>query len=193
MRCSLVALALVPLVLTACPKPGPPPTSVSQQDISATPTSPATTPADATCMLGMFRVQTQQRMSQDDGVTALLEDQRLGDTAILFTSQRDAIANHNSPEPGSRPHAPTPPQDLIVARGAMVTQELDDLVYVDNNGAKPVATATERAKYTYFLADAAWDCSSVREAVLALQLPPGPSAAACDSVRSGCQPVHLDA
>lgn len=192
MRCSLVALALVPLVLTACPKPGPPPTSVSQQDTRATPTTP-TTPADAACMLGEFRVQIQQRMSQDDGVTALLEDQRLGETAILFTSQRDAIANHKSPEPGSRPHTPTPPQDLIVARGAMVTQELDDLVYVDNHGAKPVATATERGKYTYFLADAAWDCSSVRDAVLALQLPPGPSAAACDSVQRGCQPVRLDA
>lgn len=190
MRCSLVALALVPLVLTACPKPGPPPTSVSQQNVRAAPTS---TPDDATCMLGEFRVQTQQRMTQDDGVTALLEDQRLGETAILFTSQRDAIANHKSPAPGARPHPPTPPQDLIVARGAMVTQELDDLVYVDNHGAKPTATATARGQYTYFLADAAWDCSRVRDAVLALKLPPGPSAAACDSVRSGCQPVPLDA
>ncbi len=192
LRSALVAL--VPLALTACPKPGPPPTSVSQQSVAPATTTPAT-PSDATCLLGQFRVQPQQRMIQDDGVTALLEDQRIGDTAVLFTAQRDAITHHRPTEPGARPKVPHPPQTLLVARGAMVTEQLDDLSYVDNNGAKPTATTTRRDTYTFFLADAAWDCSAVSDSVTALALPPGPSAAAClsDSVRSGCQPVRLDA
>lgn len=191
LRSALVAL--VPLALTACPKPGPPPTSVSQQRVTPASTTPAT-PSDATCLLGQFRVQPQQRMIQDDGVTALLEDQRIGDTAVLFTAQRDAITHHRPSEPGARPKVPHPPQTLLVARGAMVTEQLDDLSYVDNNGAKPTATTTRRDTYTFFLADAAWDCSSVTS-VRDLQLPAEPSAAAClsDTVRAGCQPVRFDA
>ncbi|MBL8969363.1 MAG: hypothetical protein JNK56_02220 [Myxococcales bacterium] len=189
-----VLVALVPLALTACPKPGPPPTSVSQTNVTATTPAPTTTPG-ATCLLGDFRVQIQQRMIQDDGVTALLEDQRIGSTAVLFTAQRDAIASFApGPDPGARPRIPQPPQTLLVARGTMVTQTLDDLFYLPNGGAKPTATGTRSQPYTFFLADAAWDCSSVTS-VRDLQLPAEPSAAAClsDTVRAGCQPVRFDA
>lgn len=189
-----VLVALVPLALTACPKPGPPPTSVSQTNVTATTPAPTTTP-DATCLLGDFRVQIQQRMIQDDGVTALLEDQRIGSTAVLFTAQRDAIASFApGPDPAARPRIPQPPQTLLVARGTMVTQTLDDLFYLPNGGAKPTATGTRSQPYTFFLADAAWDCSSVTS-VRDLQLPAEPSAAAClsDTVRAGCQPVRFDA
>lgn len=179
--------ALVPLALTACPKPGPPPTSVSQHGVTAT-------ASDATCMLGVFQVQVQQRMIQDDGITALLEDQRIGDTAILFTAQRDAITDHRpGDDPSARPTIPQPPQTLLLARGSMVTRTLDDIRYVDRNGARPTETTTARQTYTFFLADAAWDCSEIRDSITAI--PTGPSAEACldASVRSGCQPVRLDA
>lgn len=188
-------LVAVVLALSACPKPGPPPTGVAVAPAAApAPASVATT--DATCLLGDFRVQIQQRMIQDDGVTALLEDQRIGDTAILFTAQRDAIANHHPSEPGARPQVPSPPQTLLVARGNMVTQELDDLAYLPNGGAKPTATTTRREQYTFFLADAAWDCSGLADKIATLQLPAGQaSAAAClsDDLRAGCQPVKLGA
>ena len=191
-------LVAIPLILGACPpKPGPPATSVSQASVTTTPTTPAATPASpaATCLLGDFQIQIQQRMTQDNGVTALLEDQRIGATAVLFTAQRDAIANARpGPDPFSRPSVPQPPQTLLVARGTMVTQELDDLSYVDNNGAKPTATETRRQQYTYFLADAAWDCSGISASVRELKLPSEPSPAACLSDRiSGCQPVTFGA
>ena len=188
-----VLIALLPLVLTACPKPGPPPTSVASASVA-----PAAAPASAaTCMLGDFRVQIQQRMIDDDGITALLEDQRIGDTPVLFTAQRDAIANHKpGDDPSARPRVPTAPQGLIVARGVMVTQTHDDLYYVPREGgAKPTQTGTRREEYTYFLADAAWDCSRVADAVRDLKLGEGqPSAAAClaDSVRDTCTPVRFD-
>lgn len=190
-------LVAIPLVLTACPpKPGPPATSVSQADVTSTPAPTATpaTPATATCLLGDFQIQIQQRMTQDNGVTALLEDQRIGATAVLFTAQRDAIASFRpGPNPSARPSIPQPPQTLLVARGSMVTQELNDLTYVDNGGAKPTATETRRQQYTYFLADAAWDCSGL-SAVRELKLPAEPSAAACLSDRiNGCKPVTFGA
>ncbi|MBK7829922.1 hypothetical protein [Nannocystis sp.] len=186
-------LVAVVLALSACPKPGPPPTGVAVAP-TATPATVAT--PDATCLLGDFRVQIQQRMIQDDGVTALLEDQRIGDTAVLFTAQRDAIANHHPTAPGARPQVPSPPQTLLVARGSMVTQELEDLAYVPNGGAKPTATTTRREQYTFFLADAAWDCSGLADRIAALKLPAGQaSAAAClsDDLRASCQPVKLGA
>jgi len=188
------ALVATVLALSACPKPGPPPTGVA---VASTPATDAPAPAtDATCLLGDFRVQIQQRMVQDDGVTALLEDQRIGDTAVLFTAQRDAIANHRPSEPGARPQVPNPPQTLLVARGNMVTQTLDDLAYVPNGGAKPTQTTTTREQYTFFLADAAWDCSSLASKIAELKLPAGhASAAAClsDDLRAGCQPVNFGA
>ena len=58
----------------------------------------------------------QQRMVQDDGVTALLEDQRIGDTVVLLTAQRDGPANHRPSEPGARTQFPTPPPPLRLAR-----------------------------------------------------------------------------
>lgn len=189
-----VLVTLLPLVLTACPKPGPPPTSVAGSSVA-----PVTAPASAAiCMLGDLRVDIQQRMTHDDGITALLEDQRIGDTPVLFTAQRDAIANHQpGDDPGARPRVPRAPQGLIVARGAMVTQTHDDLYYVPREGgAKPTQTGTRREEYTFFLADAAWDCSRVAAAVRDLKLGEGqPSAAAClaDSVRDTCTPVPFDA
>lgn len=185
---------LVPLMLTACPKPGPPPTSVAGSSVTP---APAPT-SDATCVLGDLRVAIQQRMTHDDGITALLEDQRIGDTPVLFTAQRDAIANHKpGDDPGARPLVPRAPQGLIVARGAMVTQTHDDLYYVPREGgAKPTQTGTRREEYTFFLADAAWDCSSVAATVRDLKVTEGqPSAAAClpDSVRDTCAPVAFDA
>jgi len=185
-----VLVTLLPLALAACPKPGPPPTSVAAASV-------APTPASATCMLGDLRVDIQQRMTHDDGITALLEDQHIGDTSVLFTAQRDAIANRPGDDPGAPLRVPRAPQGLVVARGAMVTQTHDDLYYVPREGgAKPTQTGTRREEYTYFLADAAWDCSSVAATVRGLKLTEGqPSAAAClaDSVRDTCTPVRFDA
>lgn len=157
---------------------------------------PAGEAAAETCLLGPMRIDVQQRMIQDNGITALLEDQHIGDVSILFAAQRQALADRPggfAPGADPAPQVPPPPASrLLLARGAMLTEEFDDLGYVDNGKAKPTETRTARVSYNYFLADAAWDCEAVAAEIDALSLPKGQvGTGACVplDLRARCQPV----
>lgn len=148
------------------------------------------------CLLGDYRVQIQQRMSQDDGETALLEDQSVGGVPVLFAQQRRALRDRRVQDESGLPPPPIPnaPQTLLMLVGEQVSERLDDLEYVDNDGAKPTRTRTAAKEYTFFLASAAWNCEAAAREIDALQLPRGKVGAdACvpASARAGCSPVEL--
>lgn len=151
------------------------------------------------CLLGEYRVEVQQRMVQDDGETALLEDQRVGEVAVLFAAQRRALRDRRVQDEsglakGRVPNAPVSPMLLLV--GGQVTEELSDLEYVPREGgAKPTETRMVDRKYTFFLAEAAWDCAAVAAEIEGLKLPKGQvGAAACvpAAVRGRCTVVDLE-
>jgi hypothetical protein len=159
---------------------------------------PAAAPAGETCLLGDYRVTVQQRMVQDDGESALLEDQRIGAVPVLFAAQRKALRDRRVQDESGlpQPRVPNAPQTLLLAVGAQVTEELEDLEYVDNNGAKPTETRTTRQKYTFFLAEAAWDCAAAAAEIAAEKLPQGVvGAAACvpAALRARCVAVDFAA
>jgi hypothetical protein len=182
------------LLVAACTPTSPTP--------ATTPiTRPANKPAPViteTCLLGGYRVNIQQRMIQDDGETALLEDQRIGEVPVLFAAQRKALRDRRVQDESGLPHPPLPgaPQTLLLLTGAQVQEQIEDLEYVPNGGAKPTATATTIKAYTFFLADAAWNCEAVAAELGALQLPQGQvGAAACvpADLRARCTAVDLSA
>jgi len=197
-------LASLGLLLAACaadPSPVAGPAAVDSagpRSQAAAAVATAEAPAE-TCLLGRFEVQVQQRMIEDNGVTALLEDQQIGAVPLLFAAQKRALeagpAGAPPPGPGSSPQAPAPRGSaLMLVRGTLVTEALTDLEYVDNGNAKPVETTMRRKQYTYFLAEAAWDCAPVAAGIEALGLPKGQvSAAACvpDALRKGCVPIEV--
>lgn len=180
------------LLLIACsgqaPDPAPP---SSGKETTKEAKAPQAAPAE-TCVLGEFAVVIQQRMIQDDGLSALLEDQSIGGVPVVFTAQERALAARPQ-EPGARgPVLPQPrPGPHVLVRGEMVTRELEDLEYVAReDGAKPTETRTRRRSYNFFLADAAWDCSAVAGELGAT--PRGQaSAAACvpAALRARCSPI----
>lgn len=189
MRARLVGLGLLIIACSGqAPDPAPPSSGKETAKEAKAP------PADAaeTCVLGEFAVVIQQRMIQDDGLSALLEDQSIGKVPVAFAAQEQALAARPR-EPGARgPAVPQPrPGPLMLARGAMVTRELEDIGYVPHpDGAKPTETRTERRSFTFFLADAAWDCSAVAGELGAL--PRGEvGAAACvpAPLRARCTPL----
>lgn len=148
------------------------------------------------CLLGDYRVQIQQRMSQDDGETALLEDQRVGAIPVLFEQQRRALRDRRvQDESGlAQPRIPNAPQTLLLLVGEQVTERLTDLEYVDNDGAKPTQTRTADKEYTFFLARAAWNCEAAAVELDALKLPRdrvGTDACVPPGARAGCSPVEL--
>lgn len=176
-----IAAPVSALLLACAPEPAS----------TAAPATAAPTTVE-TCLLGPLELQVQQRMVQDDGITALLEEQRIGDVAVLFAAQKQVLADRpgvdaNRPdEPRRVP--PAPLSQLLLVRGAMVTEELDDLEYVPHpDGAKPTQTRTTRKSYTYFLADAVWDCQSAAAEIDAIGLPRGQASA------SACVPPELRA
>lgn len=181
------------LLIIACSgqAPDPAPPSSEKEAAKETAKAPAADAAE-TCVLGEFAVKIQQRMIQDDGLSALLEDQSIGAVPVVFAAQERALAARPR-EPGARgPAVPQPrPGPLMLARGAMVTRELEDIEYVAReDGAKPTETRTRRRSFTFFLADAAWDCSAVAGELEAL--PRGEAgAAACVSaaLRARCSPL----
>lgn len=148
-------------------------------------------------MLGDYRVTVQQRMVQDDGETALLEDQRIGEVPVLFAAQRRALRDRRvQDEPGlASPPVPNAPQVLLLLTGAEVTEELADLEYVPHpDGAKPRDTRSVTKPYTFFLAESAWDCSAAAAEIEGLRLPRGQvGSAACvpAGVRARCAAVDL--
>lgn len=149
------------------------------------------------CLLGDYRVLVQQRMVQDDGETALLEDQRIGAVPVLFEQQRRALRDRRvQDESGlAQPKLPNAPQTLLMLVGEQVTERLDDLEYVDNDGAKPTQTRTATKEYTFFLATAAWNCEAAAREIDALKLPRGQvGTEACvpPGARAGCSPVDLE-
>lgn len=182
-----VALVLLSFACTPAAPPSQP---------AAPPSRPAPAPAE-TCLLGTYRVNVQQRMIQDDGETTRLEDQRIGDVPVLFAAQRAAIRGRGGPPSpgGAQPPVPNAPQTLLLLVGAQVTETLEDLEYVPHpDGAKPTQTRTTSKPYTFFLADAAWDCEAVAAELQAT--PQGQvGAAACvpAAVRDRCTPVDLAA
>lgn len=142
-------------------------------------------------MLGDFAVKIQQRMIQDNGLSALLEDQSIGGVPVVFTAQERALAGRPQ-EPWARgPAAPQPqPGPHMLARGEMVTRELEDLEYVAReDGAKPTETRTRRRSYSFFLADSAWDCSAVAGELGATPRGQASAAACVPALRARCSPV----
>lgn len=161
--------------------------------------APTHVPTDAaeTCLLGSYRIDVQQRMVQDDGETALLEDQHIERVPVLFAAQRKALRDRRVQDESGLPPPPVPnaPQGLLLAVGAQVTETLTDLEYVPHpDGAKPTQTTTNARPYTFFLAEAAWSCEAAAAEVDALGLPRGEvGAAACvpAAVRAKCTPVDF--
>lgn len=169
---------------------------------AATPiTRPANKPTPElteTCLLGDYRVNIQQRMVQDDGESALLEDQRIGEVAVLFAAQRKALRDRRVQDESGLAHPPLPsaPQTLLLLTGAQVQEQIEDLEYVPNGGAKPTETRTTIKPFTFFLADAAWNCEAAAAEIDALKLPRGQvGAAACvpADLRTRCTAVDLSA
>lgn len=179
------------LLLAACTGREPAPSTPDPGPAGASAPTPA--PAAETCILGAYEVQVQQRMVQDDGVTAHLEDQRIGEVPLLFAAQQKAIeARAGQPPFGARSPVPNAPHSpLLLARGAMVTREFDDLGYVPHpDGAKPTQTTTSKKSYTFFLADAAWDCAALEAELAALPRgQAGPAACVPEGLRARCNPV----
>jgi hypothetical protein len=161
--------------------------------------APTHAPSEETCLLGLYRIDVQQRMVQDDGETALLEDQHIERVPVLFAAQRGALRDRRvQDESGlAPPPVPNAPQGLLLAVGAQVTETLTDLAYVPHpDGAKPTQTTTSDRPYTFFLAEAAWSCEAAAAEVDALGLPRGEvGAAACvpAAVRAKCTPVDFTA
>ena len=161
---------------------------------------PVSTSSDSSppevCLLGDYRVEIQQRMIQDDGETALLEDQHIGAVPVLFEQQRRALRDRRVQDESGlpQPRVPNAPQTLLMLVGEQVTERLTDLEYVDNNGAKPTSTTNTDKEYTFFLASAAWNCEAAAVEIDALKLPRGQVGTyACvpASARAGCSPVEL--
>lgn len=136
-------------------------------------------------------------MVQDDGETALLEDQRIGEVPVLFAAQRRALRDRRvQDESGlARPSVPNAPQALLLLSGAEVSEELADVEYVPHpDGAKPRDTRSVTKAYKFFLAESAWDCSAAAAEIDGLRLPRGQvGGAACvpADVRARCVVVDL--
>jgi len=164
--------------------------------VTGTPTN-APPPAAETCLLGVYRIDVQQRMIQDDGETALLEDQHIERVPVLFAAQRKALRDRRVQDESGLPQPPVPnaPQGLLLAVGAEVTETLTDLEYVPHpDGAKPTQTTTNDKQYTFFVAEAAWSCEAAAAEIAGLGLPRGEvGAAACvpAAVRAKCAPVDF--
>ena len=193
------AIRRLALVLLACACS---PAATSSPAAPTPAPAPASAPAAAapeTCLLGDYRVLIQQRMVQDSGETALLEDQRVAEVPVLFAAQRQALRDSRAQDASgsARPRLPNAPQTLLLLVGAQVTETLDDLEYVPHpDGAKPTSTRTTSKPYTFFLADAAWDCAGAAAEIAASKLPQGQvGAAACvpAPTRARCTPVDLAA
>lgn len=193
----VVRMIAVGAVLVACA----PATSVAPSSGGPTnaPTHDPTkrSPAAETCLLGLYRIDVQQRMVQDDGETVLLEDQHIERVPVLFAAQRRALRDRRvQDESGlAQPRVPNAPQGLLLAVGAQVTETLTDLEYVARpDGAKPTQTTTKDRPYTFFLAEAAWSCDEAAAEIETLGLPRGEvGGAACvpAEVRARCTPVDF--
>lgn len=196
---SWIAAPLGALLLACAPEPAQTAAPPPAMPASPTPASAAATPAapPETCLLGPLQPHVQQRMIQDNGLTALLEDQQVGDVSIVFAAQKQALgARPAVARPGAPVDPPVPPapqSGLLLARGTMVTEALEDIEYVPREGGgKPTETRTTTKQYTYFLADAAWDCEAVAAEIDALALPKGqvsPGACVKAELRARCRDV----
>ncbi len=97
-----------------------------------------------TWLLATYYHEENQRMSDDTGVGAVLQDQRAGDLPLLLESQSVA---------GEVPIPRELQGKLVLFKGRMVEREVETRVYVsEQEGVKPTKTEKKMVAYRFFLA-----------------------------------------
>ena len=154
--------------------PGGPGQVESAPDVRTEGRPSATQQSEVHWIFGNARVEASPRVIRDDGLSALIQDQRLGHVPFVFAAQRQyqmaldraglrlftlrrEAERAQFDESHPVPELPLGGHEVVLAKGRFITEKLPTVTYGycddQRRGARPDRIGLDSVTHTYFLAE----------------------------------------